>query len=290
MVTGRQSSTAWAGRAMVMLIVGAQAASAAAQQRPLVTEDPLTVGGGQILVETGVDWAQGITFPASGLRGDLVSGPTIGVSVGVGPIAEIQIDGSFYRQLTIKERIPAPLSGVLSFTGNRTSAVDDFVIATKLRLLNESPGRPAIGLRFATRLPNASNESGLGQDTTDFYASFLMGKTVKSLRIVGNAGVAIVGDPTVAARQEDLLTFGMSLARAVVGGLEMVAEYNGRMNLAATSPVPGTESRGVARAGLRFTRGPVRLDAAALVGATSSDLDLGATAGLTWVFTAFRMP
>jgi len=290
MVTGRQWSRAWATRAVVMLIVGAQAASADAQQRPLVTEDPLTVGGGQILIETGVDWARGITFPTSGLRGDLVSGPTVGISVGVGPIAEIQIDGSFYRQLTITERIPAPLSGVLSFTGNTTSAVDDFVIATKLRLLNEGPGRPAIGLRFATRLPNASNESGLGQDTTDFFASFLMGKTVKSLRIVGNAGVAIVGDPTVAARQEDLLTFGMSLARAVVGGFELVTEYNGRMNLAAGSPVPGTENRGVARAGLRFTRGPVRLDAAVLVGATSSDLDLGATAGLTWVFTAFRMP
>ncbi len=268
----------------------AQAAAASAQQRPLVTEDPLTVGSGQILLETGVDWARGIAFPSSGLRGDLVSGPTLGISVGVGPIAEIQIDGSFYRQLTIKQRTPAPLSGVLSFAGNTTSSVDDFVIATKLRLLNEAPGRPAIGLRFATRLPNASNESGLGQDTTDFYASFLLGKTVKSLRIVGNAGVAIVGDPTVAARQEDLLTFGMSLARAVVGGLEMVTEYNGRMNLAASSPVPGTESRGVARAGLRYTRGPVRIDAAALVGATSSDLDLGATAGLTWVFTAFRVP
>ena len=290
MVTGRQSNSAWTTGLLALLIVGTHAASASAQQRPLVTEDPLTVGGGQILIETGVDWAQGITFPASGLRGDLVSGPTVGISVGVGPIAEIQVDGSFYRQLTITERRQAPLSSVLSFTGNKTSAVDDFVIATKLRLLNESPGRPAIGLRFATRLPNASNESGLGQDTTDFYASFLMGKTVKSLRLVGNAGVAIVGDPTVAARQEDLLTFGMSLARAVVGGLEMVAEYNGRMNLAASSPVPGTENRGVARAGLRFTRGPVRLDAAALVGATSSDLDLGATAGLTWVFTAFRMP
>ncbi len=289
-VTGKQWSRAWTTRAMVMLIVGALTASAHAQQRPLVTEDPLTVGGGQVLIETGVDWARGITFPASGLRGDLISGPTVGVSVGVGPIAEIQVDGSFYRQLTITERTPAPLSGVLSFTGDTTTAVDDFVIATKLRLLNEGPGRPAIGLRFATRLPNASNESGLGLDTTDFFASILMGKTVKSLRIVGNAGVAIVGDPTVAARQEDLLTFGMSLARAVVGGLELVTEYNGRMNLAASSPVPGTENRGVARAGLRFTRGPVRLDAAALVGATSSDLDLGATAGLTWIFTAFRMP
>ncbi len=145
-------------------------------------------------------------------------------------------------------------------------------------------------MRFATRLPNASNESGLGQDTTDFFASVLAGKTIKRLRLVGNAGVAIVGDPTVAARQEDLLTFGLSLVSRLGGGVDAVAEYNGRMNLAASSPVPGTENRGVARAGLRFTRGSLRFDAAALAGATSQDLDLGATAGLTWVFTAFRMP
>ena len=289
-MTGKYRSNVWTCGVSALGVVVALAGPARAQQRPLVTEDPLTVGGGQILLETGVDYARGITFPSSGLRGDLVSGPTIGISVGVGPIAEIQIDGSFYRQLTIHDRIAAPLSAVLSFTGNKTTAVDDFVIATKLRLLNEAPGRPAMGIRFATRLPNASNESGLGQDTTDFYASFLVGKTVKSLRIVGNAGVAIVGDPTVAARQEDLLTFGMSLARAVVGGLEIVTEYNGRMNLAASSPVPGTENRGLARAGLRFTHGPVRFDAAALFGATSKDLDIGATAGLTWVFAAFRMP
>jgi hypothetical protein len=283
----------WIRRAGVRVAAGLAllvTSRAEAQQRPLVTEDPRTVGAGQILIETGVDWMQGITFPISGLRGDLVSGPTIGVSVGVGPIAEIQIDGSPYRQLRITERREAPLSAVLSLNGATTSAVDDFVIATKLRLLNEGRRRPAIGLRFATRLPNASNESGLGHDTTDFFASFLVGKTVARVRWVANAGVAIVGDPVVAARQEDLLTFGMSLAGRIGRGFELVSEYNGRMNLAASSPVPGTENRGVARAGLRFSRGSVRLDAAALMGATSTDLDLGATAGLTWVFRAFQMP
>jgi hypothetical protein len=266
------------------------AALAEAQQRPLVTEDPKTVGAGQVLVEMGVDWARDITFPISGLTGDLLTAPTIGISVGVGPIAEIQIDGSPYRRLRIGERRVAPLSNLLPLDLGETSAVDDVVIATKLRLVNEGTGRPAIGLRFATRLPNASNESGLGHDTTDFFAAFLLGKTVKSLRVVGNAGVAIVGDPTVAARQEDLLTFGLSLAQALPAGFEVVAEYNGRMSLANGTPVPGAENRGVARAGLRFTRGPVRLDSAALFGATSNDLDVGATVGLTWVFNAFRMP
>ena len=279
-------------RLMGVVLAGmlAMAGTAAAQQRPLVTEDPRTVGGGQILVETGVDWMRAVSFPVSGLRGDLVSGPTIGISVGVGPIAEIQIDGSPYRQLTITERGPAPLSPILKVDGTTTSAVDDVVIATKLRLLNERGARPSVGLRFATRLPNASNESGLGQDTTDFYMSVLVGKTIGRVRWVGNTGLAIVGDPIVAARQEDLLTVGMSLAAALGRGFEVVTEYNGRMNLAASSPVPGTENRGVARAGMRVTRGALRLDAAALFGATSTDLDLGATAGLTWTFRAFSMP
>lgn len=277
------------GAALVALTL-AVAADAAAQQRPLVTEDPRTVGGGQILVETGVDWMRAITFPASGLRGDLVSGPTLGISVGVGPIAEIQIDGSPYRQLSITDRRPAPLSAILTIDGATTHAVDDFVVATKLRLMNERGGRPAVGLRFATRLPNASNESGLGQDTTDFFMSFLIGKSIGRVRWVANTGIAIVGDPIVAARQEDLLTLGMSLAARLGRGFELATEYNGRMNLAASSPVPGTENRGVARAGLRFSRGAMRLDAAALFGATSTDLDLGATAGLTWTFRAFSMP
>jgi hypothetical protein len=287
MVRARQGT--WIGAAVAALTL-TTAATALAQQRPLVTEDPRTVGGGQILFETGVDWMQGVTFPASGLRGDLVSGPTIGISVGVGPIAEIQIDGSPYRQLSISERRPAPMSSILKVDGSTTSAVDDFVVATKLRLLNEHGGRPAIGLRFATRLPNASNESGLGQDTTDFFMTLLVGKTIGRVRWVGNTGIAIVGDPIVAARQEDLLTLGMSLAARVGRGLELVTEYNGRMNLAASSPVPGAENRGVARAGLRVSKGALRLDAAALFGATSTDLDLGATAGLTWTFRAFSMP
>ncbi len=119
-------------RALVAMWVAAACEGVAAgQQRPLVTEDPMTVGSGQLLVEVGGEGARGISFPASGLRGDLVSGPVVGISVGVGPIAEIQIDGSFYRQLTITERRQAPLSNSLSLDGNTTSAVDDFVIATK---------------------------------------------------------------------------------------------------------------------------------------------------------------
>ena len=93
------------------------------------------------------------------------------------------------------------------------------IIGTKVRMLARGAGRPSLGFRFATRLPNASNESGLGRDTTDFTATFLIGKTIQSVRVVGNVGFLILEDPLMAAEQDDLLIYGLSLARAVTAGL-----------------------------------------------------------------------
>jgi hypothetical protein len=146
-----------------------------------------------------------------------------------------------------------------------------------------------MGFRFATRLPNASNESGLGRDTTDFTAAFLIGKTIESFRVVGNVGFLILEDPTQPAEQDDLLTYGLSLARAVADGFELVGEVNGRANFAGTVAV-GAEDRGFVRVGARFTRGAVRVDGAVLLGLSPRDPDYGFTAGLTWVVDAFKVP
>src|SRR5690606_31181195 len=136
-----------------------------------------------------------------------------------------------------------------------------------------------------------SNESGLGTDMTDFYASLLLAKTIESVRIVGNAGLAILGDPTSAIpAQNDLLTFGLSIARAMTTAAELVGEINGRLNLAEGDPDPGAENRAVMRLGGRYTRGPVRVDGAVLLGMTSRDPQFGLTAGVTWVFNAFQVP
>src|SRR6266581_4828610 len=141
---------------------------AAAQQRPLVTEDPEPVGAGRVLIEGGIDYAHDQQYPVSGLKGNVWKVPTVGVSVGISSIAELQIDGGLYDQLSIKSTNPAaPLAHLLTVNGATTHDVDDIVIGTKIRLLAEGASLPAIGFRFATKLPNASNESGLGLDTTD---------------------------------------------------------------------------------------------------------------------------
>ena len=266
------------------------AAPAAAQQRPLVTEDPETIGAGLVLLEGGFDYGRDVFFPASGLQGNLLRAPLIGVSVGISSIAELQIDGGFYNRLSVTQRRLAPLSNQLNFTGNSTHDVEDIVLATKIRVLAETASHPAIGVRFATRLPNAGNESGLGLDTTDFHAQVLVGKTVQSIRFVGNVGLGILGDPTRGDNQNDVLDYGVSVARALREGLEVVGEVNGRASTRGRTAPAGTESRGTLRLGGRLTRGTVRLDAGILLGVTSRDPGFGFTAGATWVFKGFTVP
>jgi len=274
----------------IVIVLAAWTSSAQAQQRPLVTEDPETIGAGLVLLEGGIDQQRDVFFPASGLQGNLLRFPTLRVSFGISSIAELQIDGGLYDRLSITSRRDGPLSNQLDFTGDRTHVVEDIVVATKIRLLAETAARPAFGVRLATKLPNASNESGLGLDTTDFYASALLGKTVQSIRFVGNVGLGILGDPVRGDRQNDVLTYGLSVARAVRQGLEVVGEVNGRLDTrGGTAPI-GTESRGAMRIGGRLTRSTLRADAGLIFGMTSRDPSIGVTAGLTWVFKGFTVP
>jgi hypothetical protein len=275
---------------LAALIGLAAATSVAAQQRPLVTEDPETIGSGLMLIEGGFDYASDAPFPVSGLQGNLVQAPSLGISFGVSSIAEIQVDGLGFQHLSINSRRPAPLSHLLDVTGDSTGDLQDIVVGTKVRLVAEGPGHPAVGLRFATRLPVASNESGLGLDTTDFYVTGLIGKTTQSVRIVGNFGVGILADPTDGNRQNDVFLYGASIARAVQQGVEIVGEINGRLNTRDEDVLPGTESRATVRIGGRVTTGTVRLDGAVLFGTTARDPGFGFTVGATWVFRGFTVP
>lgn len=264
---------------------------ARAQQRPLITEDPETIGAGRLLIEAGVDYERDVFLPVSGLRGDVLTVPTVGLSVGVSSIAEIQVDGGFYQKMNIKARTPAPFSSILDIPPDATSTsdVEDLSIGAKIRFLSEAGNRPSMAFRFSTRLPNASNESGLGRDVQDFTTSILVGKTIQSVRLVLNGGLQILGDPIVPARQDDLFVFGLSVARAISPRAEIVGEYAGRLN-SAEIITPGAENRGVIRLGARFTQSAVRLDAGVLIGVTPRDPEFGITGGVTWVINAFKVP
>ena len=279
--------------AIVAVFVASLAARpASAQSRPLATEDPEVVGPGQILFEAGLDYGQDMFYPASGLTGNLWRIASFGFNFGVSSIAEIQLKGGLRDVFSITDRIPAPLSSMLTIAPTATSTSDfpDATIGAKVRFAPETATRPSMAVKFSTRLPNEGNESGLGLDTFDFNFALALAKTVQSSRIAGNFGFGILGDPVRGDRQNDVLTYGVSAAQAIRTGVEVVGEINGRLNTRTGTPPVGTESRSVMRVGTRFTHGPVRLDAAFLAGATERDPSWGFTTGLTWVFKAFTVP
>jgi len=275
-----------------LLVIGLfllSATTAFAQQRPLVTEDPVTIGDGRVLIEAGFEYQHQLQIPLYGLTGNLVHLPAVGVNLGLGSRAEIQIDAG-YRWLDVTDRHEAPLSSILDIPGHSTHSEDDVVIATKLRLVAEHDHRPSIGFRLATKLPNAPNQTGLGTDMTDFSFSVLVGKSLGSTRIVGNLGMGIVGDPTENAVQHDPMLYGVSVAHAVSPRLSVVGEVEGQYLSYTIFPSPGAEDRSAARGGFRYAWRSVRLDAAIVTGLADRSPKVGFTTGVTWIFQAFSTP
>src|SRR6266550_8305821 len=101
---------------VVLFVFLACGARAAAQQRPLDTQDPETIGAGRVLLEGGITNAHEITYPASGLKGNLWQIPTLGVNVGLSSIADLQITGGLYNYLSITSQQTGPLPSLATST------------------------------------------------------------------------------------------------------------------------------------------------------------------------------
>jgi hypothetical protein len=280
-------SKIWKLKPTIFAICVTMSATAHAQQRPLVTEDPETIGAGHVLLEGGFSLDSEQSNFVNGLKGDIARLASFGASVGIGATAEVQIDGGLLQRLTVTERLPnAPLETItLLLPGDRSSSMEDLIVATKIRLASETTSRPALGIRFGTKLPTAAPDKGIGLGTTDFFASFLVAKTVQSVRTVGNVGVIVLGNPETASDPATTLGFGLSVARALTNAFELVGEINGRLTPFEKIVPAGTESRGVLRFAGRYTYAMLRLDFGVLVGMTNRDPSFGISGGATYVIT-----
>jgi hypothetical protein len=261
--------------------------TAYAQQRPLVTEDPETIGSGRVLLEGGFSLDYDQTNSSNGITGDVARLGSFGVSVGISPTAELQIDGGLVQRLSVTK---SPVNSLLVpggalIAGDRASSVEDLIVATKIRLASEGDSRPALGVRLGTKLPTASADKGIGLGTTDFFASFLVAKTVQSVRTVGNVGLFVLGNPVTPRDSATALGFGVSIARALTNEFEVVGELNGRLTPFEKIVPAGLESRGVLRLAGRYTYAMLRLDFGLLAGITERDPSFGISAGATYVIT-----
>ena len=75
-------TTIWNLQSVIFALCVTVSWDAHAQQRPLVTEDPETIGAGQVLLEGGFSFDTDQTNFANGLKGDITRFASFGASIG----------------------------------------------------------------------------------------------------------------------------------------------------------------------------------------------------------------
>jgi hypothetical protein len=260
------------------------AASAHAQQRPLITEDVDIIPPGSVRLQLGVDFLQDVKLPASGLRGDLTRVGVVGVNVGLAPNVEFQIEGVIQNFLSVNSATPAPpiLRG---FTGGSTNDVGDFRLSTKIKLRAETKHGPSLGFKFGVDLPNSNETRGIGVNQTNAFGLILAGKKFgrdDRLNLFGNLGIGILTAPTVLFTQNDVLLYGVAGIYRINKQVNLAGEINGRANTRTGRAPFGTEGNSEARLGLQVKASGLRFDFAGIKGLNNFSPRTGVTFGVTY--------
>lgn len=266
---------------------------AAAQQRPLITEDVDIIPPGSLRIEAGLDFLQGAKFPASGLTGDLTRVGVIGISIGFSPNVEFQIEGVAQNFLSINTRGASAIPLSLAPGANSTNDTGDFILWTKIKLRNETKRGPSLGFRVGVGLPNSNQTRGIGLNQTNAYGSILVGKKFGRdgrLNTFGNLGIAILTAPTELFSQNDVLTYGAAGIFRINKQFSVAGEVNGRANTRPGDGPLGTESQSEARLGMQVRASGLRFDFAAIKGLTRFTHDSGFTVGVTYDTPAIFRP
>ena len=268
----------------ILILLMSLSMIAAAQQRPLITEDVDIIPPGTIRIEAGLDFMQGARYTVSGIKGDLTRVGVIGVNFGMGPNVEFQIEGVAQNYLSINSRgvsaIPLDLPA-----GNSTNDIGDFTLSAKFKLRNETRRGPSLGFRFGVELPNSNEARGIGLNQTNAFGSILFGKKFGPdgrLNTFGNVGIAILTAPTAFFTQNDVLTYGVAGIFRINKQFSIAAEVNGRANTRPGDGPLGTESQAEARLGMQIRASGLRFDFAGIKGLTSFSPNSGFTVGVTY--------
>jgi hypothetical protein len=265
-----------------------------AQQRPLLTEDVDTTPEGSFELAAGVDFMQRANFPVSGYRGDLTRLGDIRLSIGFSKNVEFQVSGVMQNFLSIESANPdlGPLSSPRS-----TNDVGDFTVSTKIRVLNETEKRPAVGFTVGFVVPSSNQARGIGTNQINIFGKVIVQKRfgsrkngVSKVNVFGNLGLGIFSAPLDRFTQNDMVLYGLAGVYRVSDSVNLVAEINGRANTRPHDVPVGTESVGQVRIGAQFKASNLRFDTAAMFGLTRFTPKTGVTFGVTYVSPKFFTP
>lgn len=264
------------------------ACSGQAQDRPLRTPDAETVPAGTLRAEIGFDFLQDVEFPLSGLRGDETAVGVVNLRMGVGKIAEIEVEGAIQNFLDIKARGASFVPNLQTTGVNSTHDTGDFALSTKVRLIAEASRRPAVAFRFGFILPNSNQAKGIGTNSTNVFAMVVLEKHVKDLKLFGNLGLEILQAPNALFTQNDVLMYGGAFSYPVHHRVNAVGEVNGLYSSRKINQaLIGTQSTGQARFGLQIAAGGFTWDLAGIRGLNAHDARSGFTFGVSKDFRLF---
>jgi hypothetical protein len=278
---------------LLVLALLAWPSVAAAQQRPLKTEEAETVKPGDALLQLQFELLQNARFPLSGLEGDLTRLALVDLHFGISRAAEIQIQGTIRNFLSVTDQTPAVIMPTLSRGGTSTSDTGDFTLAAKFRLMDETDDRPAVAVRFGYEMPNSNELRGIGMNTSNLFVTLILQKHIGKLNVFGNLGLGILQAPAGLFAQNDVILYGIAAIYPVHEKVNVVGEVAGRYSTRSTpasGPLVGTGSRSEARLGVQVFAAGLRWDFAGLAGLARDDADSGFVFGISKNITLWKPP
>jgi len=282
-------SSNWLTRFVSALaFIAALSVCAAAQQRPLLTEDVDIIKPGVIRIESGFEFLQNQTFPLSGLKGDLMKLADTRLSFGMAPNVEFQIEWVVQHFLSIDSRGPSAIPLKLGTNPNDTNDVGDARLWMKLKLRNESRISPSFGFRFGIELPNSNQAKGIGTNTTNFYGMVTAGKRFarNKLNLFGNIGLGILTTPASTFTENDVVVYGLAGIYELNDRVKLVGEINGYHSTRNRPPL-GTEDFSEGRLGAQIHALGVNWYGAGVFGTSSRAPKTGIVFGVSYDWQAF---
>jgi hypothetical protein len=239
------------------------ASSAAAQTRPLRTEEATAGGAGRLVLETGVEMmAAEPNFVTRAAR-PRVDGPILRLVYS--PASNVEMDIEWVA-LTYTPR--DPYFGSVSDFGD---------VTLRSKLVLRDGRRTSWAGRFMVSLPQTKYGKGLGPDTLRVSAQALATRTFDRFRLHVNAGLAILDEVHTMHHQRDLLEYGVAAEWRQGERVALVLEVAGL----AGDGQPGADARSEVRGGARLSGRKVSGDVALRRGLASATGTWGAAGGLT---------
>ena len=260
---------------------------------PLTTEDARPLKSGLAAASVGAAYYHNLLFPyftPTGLiaRQDLVAVPDLSFRIGAGDWVELQAS---FSMLYLDE---------LGTSGqtNTQYGPGDVGLYTKVRVLNEGPRWPALGIRFGTQLANAIRADRLGTDEMNFVGDLLASYQIGPVWTHVNLGMTLLTIPSpqpydsfTSEGQDDLFVYHVAAVSPWWGAVEPgAAQVRLLGEVAGSTGSRFDNDRADVRTGLQLRWEQAMLFSGISVGIVEESETIGAYAGFTYFidFTEFR--